>query len=83
MFAARAFNPAVPGTVTEVIALAADSGVTDWYNIGRANFTKLAAGMKSATGSPVQVYEARLRPQAAILVAASQDRSWLASPATR
>jgi hypothetical protein len=71
LFIARWYKPSIPATKDEVIALAAASGVTDWYNVGRANFTKLAAGMKLRYGLTGRVVEGAAAAQAAVLAAAS------------
>lgn len=70
LYAARSLKPTLPGTYTEVLALAADSGVTDWQTVGRANFTKLAAGMKKRYGLIGRVIEGPAA-QLAVLEAAA------------
>jgi len=71
LFLARWYNPSIPATADEVIALAAASGVSDWFNVGRANFTKLASGMKLRYGLTGTVIEGASAAQAAVLTAAS------------
>lgn len=71
LYLARWHNPAIPVTKEEVIALAAASGVADWHNVGRANFTKLAVGMKLRYGLVVKVIEGAAAAQSAVLAAAS------------
>jgi hypothetical protein len=70
LFIARWYNPSIPATKDEVIALAAASGVSDWFNVGRANFTKLAAGMKLRYGLTGTVIEGPAAAQASALAAA-------------
>ena len=71
LFIARWHNPSVPASEQEVIALAADSGVSDWWVDGRANFTRLAAGMKQRYGLSGTVIEGAAAAQTAVLAAAS------------
>lgn len=62
VYIARAFNPSIPNTKAEVLALAADSGVP---NGASGNYTKLAAGMKKRYGLEGVVYPS-LNPAAAL-----------------
>jgi hypothetical protein len=57
LFIARWYDPSIPATKDEVIALAAASGVSDWKVDGLANFTKLARGMKARYGLTGTVVE--------------------------
>jgi hypothetical protein len=71
LFIARWYNPSVPANEDEVIALAADSGVSDWWTDGQANFTKLATGMKQRYGLAGTVIEGAGAAQTAVLAAVS------------
>lgn len=71
LFIARWYNPSIPATTDEVIALAAASGVSDWFKTGRANFTKLASGMKARYGLTGTVIEGAAPAKRAVLAAAA------------
>jgi hypothetical protein len=71
LFIARWYDPSIPATKDEVIALAAASGVSDWKIDGLANFTKLASGMRARYGLRGTVIEDDASAQAAVLAAAS------------
>jgi hypothetical protein len=71
LFIARWYNPSIPPTEDEVIALAADSGVSDWWADGRANFTRLAAGVEQRYGLVGTVVEGAAAAQNAVLAAVS------------
>lgn len=70
LYVARAFDPSIPATKAEVLALAADSGVPGG---GSGNFTKLAVGMKKRYGLVGVSYPSSNIPamRAAVLAAAS------------
>jgi hypothetical protein len=70
-YLARYFKPEIPATKDEAIALMAAAGVTDWYTVGRFNFTKLAAGMKARYGLIGTVVEGMAAAQAAAKAAAA------------
>ena len=73
LFIARWYDPSIPATKDEVIALAAASGVIDWKVEGRANFTKLARGMKARyglTGTVIEGGPASAQPAALAAAAA-------------
>jgi len=69
LYLARWYNPSIPPTQGEVIALAADSGVSDWRKEGLANFGKLADGMKKRYGLTGTVIEGADAAQTAVLAA--------------
>jgi hypothetical protein len=71
LFIARWYDPSIPATKNEVIALAAASGVDDPFIEGRANFTKLASGMKARYGLTGTVIEGAAAARDAVLAAAS------------
>lgn len=63
VYIARAFNPSVPGSMAEVLALAVQMGAP--YGAG-ANYTKLAVGMKERYGLTGSVIEGGAAAQSAV-----------------